>query len=284
MKGSGNGKRCGFLITLVIVSTISYSFKQLNAQDNIVIGQPGRNFSFIPFQIAEEKGFFKAHGLRVQQVQVRSDVAIAALTSGSIDYASHLNGLIRAAIHGFDLRLILSTANKQMFSLVVQPDIQNVADLKGKIIGTNAFGAFQYSITVRVLRAAGINPDKDIKWIVGNDVIFRQQLKAKKMDAALINPPLSVIMSKEGFKLLLHAGDYVDAPLTGLGTTTKKIREHPDEVKKVLRSLYQALRFVRTNKDETMKIAARWLKMDPEIATSTFRDRGKDSKPRWDAY
>ncbi len=248
---------------------VLFSCSAVMAEDNIVIGMPSFNFSSLPIEVAEVKGFYKRHGLKVQRVLMRSDVGTAALISGDVQYVSGFNNLIRATVNGFDTRVTFSTASKQQFSLVVQPEIRKVGDLKGKIVGTNGFGAFQYAVTVRVLKAEGVT-DKDVQWIVANDAVFRQQMKAKKMHAALISPPLSVMMQKEGFGLLVHAADYVDAPLGGLGTTAKSLKENPDQSRRMMRAMYEALQFVRTDREETMEIASRWLKMDPAIAASTY--------------
>jgi NitT/TauT family transport system substrate-binding protein len=158
-----------------------------------------------------------------------------------------------------------------MFSLVVQPGIQSVKDLKGKLVGIPSIGSLGYKITVKVLREVGVDPDKDVRFIaVGGDPNRAQQLRAKQIDATMINPPLSIVMRKEGFKLLLQASDYVDVPLTGLGTTIKKIKENPEQVRKLLRALYESLQFVRANKKETIEIFSRWLKIDPAIAADTY--------------
>jgi NitT/TauT family transport system substrate-binding protein len=149
--------------------------------------------------------------------------------------------------------------------------IQSVNDLKGKMVGIPSIGSLGHKITVRVLRKLGIDPDKDVRMLaVGGDANRSQQLRAKQIDATMINPPLSIMMRKEGFNLLLQAGDYVDVPLTGVGTTTKKIKENPEEVKKLLRALYEGLRFVRTNRKDTIDIFSRWLRMDASIASQTY--------------
>jgi ABC-type nitrate/sulfonate/bicarbonate transport system substrate-binding protein len=239
------------------------------AQENIVIGMPSFNFAALPFRVADVKGFYNKHGLKVQHVLMRSDVGNAALVAGDVQYLSAFNNLIRAAVIGFDVRVIFATANKQMFSLVAQPNIHKIADLKGKIIGIPGFGSLSQNIILRMLKSQAVS-DKDIKWIIGNDVIFRQQLRAKTMDAALINPPLSIMLQKDGLTLLAHAADYVDAPMVGLGTTSKRIREQPEEAKRVLRALYEGLQFTRARKAETLDIAVRWLQMDFAIAASTY--------------
>ncbi len=256
------------LITLMVVLAASSHTK---AADNIVIGMAGLNFSFLPFQVALEKRIYEKHDLSVKPVLMRAQAAIPALISGDIDYDSHFGSLVRGAVSGLPMRVIFSTAEKQMFSLVVQPEIKNVESLKGKLVAISSFGGTQHLVTVGSLKAVGINPDRDVKVInVGNEAVRVEQLRAKQIHAAMINPPMSVMMKREGFGLLLHAADYVDLPLTGLGATTKKLKENPDQARRVVRALNESLHFIRQNRKETVDIFARWLNIDPSIAADTY--------------
>lgn len=267
------GKHCRRTLVLLILSVFLglHGPAIVSAAETIIIGMAGFNFSFLPFQVAMDKGFYQKHGLIVKPVLMRSQAAIPALVSGDVDYATHFGSMIRGAVRGLPMRVILSTADKQMFSLVVQPDIKTVENLKGKIVGIASFGGTQYTITVGVLRAIGIDPERDVKVInVGGEDIRVEQLRAKQIHAAMINPPMSVVMRKEGFRLLVDASDYMDLPLTGLGTTPKKLKENPEQVKRVLRALYEALQFIRANRKETISIFAKWVKMDVETAADTY--------------
>jgi NitT/TauT family transport system substrate-binding protein len=242
------------------------------AQETVSIGIAGENFSFLPFRVAQEKGFYKKHGLNVQHVRIPgANVAISALVSGNLDYGTHYQVTMLWGVRGLGTRAIFSAASRQMFSLVVQPGIASTKELRGKVIGIPSVGSLGYKITVRVLRELGIDPDKEVRLIaVGGDPSRAQQLRAKQIDATLINPPLSIAMRKEGFKLLLQASDFVDVPLTGLGTTAKKIKDNPEQVKNLLRAVYEGLQFVRTNKKDTVDIFSRWLKLDSAIASDTY--------------
>jgi NitT/TauT family transport system substrate-binding protein len=256
------------LITLMVVLAASSHTK---AADNIVIGMAGLNFSFLPFQVALEKRIYEKHDLSVKPVLMKAQAAIPALISGDIDYDSHFGSLVRGAVSGLPMRVIFSTAEKQMFSLVVQPEIKNVESLKGKLVAISSFGGTQHLVTVGSLKAVGLNPDRDVKVInVGNEAVRVEQLRAKQIHAAMINPPMSVMMKREGFGLLLHAADYVDLPLTGLGATTKKLKENPDQARRVVRALNESLHFIRQNRKETVDIFARWLNIDPSIAADTY--------------
>jgi ABC-type nitrate/sulfonate/bicarbonate transport system substrate-binding protein len=239
--------------------------------ENIVIGMAGLNFSFLPFQIALEKRFYEKYDLSVKPVLMRAQAAIPALVSGDVDYDTHFGSLVRGAVSGLPMRVIFSTAEKQMFSLVVQPEIKTVENLKGKVVAISSFGGTQHLVTAGTLRAVGLNPDRDVRMInVGNEAIRVEQLRSKQIHAAMINPPMSVMMQREGFGLLLHAADYVDLPLTGLGATLKKLKENPDQARRVVRALNESLHFIRANRKETVSIFARWLKIDPSIAADTY--------------
>ncbi len=260
-------QRSALLLTLWLSRTTN-----VDAQETISIGIAGENFSFLPFRVAQEKGLYKKHGLNVQHVRIPgANVAISALVTGNLDYGTHYQVTMLWGAKGLGTKAIFSSASRQMFSLVVQPGIQSTMDLKGKTFGIPSIGSLGHKITIRVLRKLGFDPEKDVKMLaIGGDASRVQQLRSKQVDATMINPPLSIMMKKEGFHLLLQAGDFVDVPLTGLGTTTKKLKERPEQVKNVLRALYEGLRFVRTNRKETIEIFSRWLRMDPSIAAETY--------------
>ena len=257
-----------FLLTICVL----FDCQTIGAQETITIGIAGENFSFLPFRIAQEKGFYKKHGLNAQHVRIPgANVAISALVSGNLDYGTHYQVTMLWGVRGLGTRAIFSTASRQMFSLVVQPELRSVSDLKGKIIGIPSVGSLGHKITVRVLRKLGIDPEKDVRMLaLGGDTNRSQQLRFKNIDATMINPPLSIMMRKEGFNLLLQAGDYADVPLTGLGTTTKKLKENSEQVKNLLRALYEGLRFVRTNRNETIDIFSRWLRIDSSLSAETY--------------
>jgi ABC-type nitrate/sulfonate/bicarbonate transport system substrate-binding protein len=76
----------GAIVLFVLLGYIA----EVPAQETITIGIAGENFSFLPFRVAQEKGFYKKHGLNVQHVRIPgANVAISALVSGNLDYGTH---------------------------------------------------------------------------------------------------------------------------------------------------------------------------------------------------
>src|ERR1700757_4720018 len=104
-------------MTLLLFALIALLLLTLpvGAADNIIIGMAGMNFSFLPFRVAMEKRFYEKYDLNVKPVLMRAQAAIPALISGDIDYDTHFGSLVRGAVSGLPMKVIFSTAEKQMF-------------------------------------------------------------------------------------------------------------------------------------------------------------------------
>jgi len=58
--------------------------------------------------------------------------------------------------------------------------------------------------------------------------------------------------------------------VSGLVATVKKIKEKPDEVKRVIKAGIKANRYIHQNREGTIQIMTAWLKIDKEIAAATY--------------
>jgi ABC-type nitrate/sulfonate/bicarbonate transport system substrate-binding protein len=58
--------------------------------------------------------------------------------------------------------------------------------------------------------------------------------------------------------------------VTGLSTSVDRLQKNPEEVKAVLRAIYRGLRFIRENRDDSVKMIMKFLRVDPAIAEETY--------------
>jgi ABC-type nitrate/sulfonate/bicarbonate transport system substrate-binding protein len=87
------------------------------------------------------------------------------------------------------------------------------------------------------LKHLGLNPDKDLKYVYLNShertyLALEQGLYA----AGLIPPPFDFKGAKLGLNSLARAAEILTYPEDGLIATVNKIKEKPDEVKRVIRA------------------------------------------------
>jgi ABC-type nitrate/sulfonate/bicarbonate transport system substrate-binding protein len=94
--------------------------------------------------------------------------------------------------------------------------------------------------------------------------------KIGRVDAAVLAPPFSVQLKREGFPLLAHTAQYVTIPFSGLGTTIERIKSNRGQVKKLLRAEIEALKFIQANAAGTTEVVRKRFHMDEKLARESY--------------
>jgi len=223
---------------------------------------------------ARDRKFFEKEGFDVKVILVQTSAALAALAAGDVDYTTFSTSAIEAALKGMPIRLVAVTTQYPPTSLVVRKEITQVTDLKGRKLGASSYGGTTYGVAIFVLKHYGVNP-KDVTILALGDQTARlAALKNRHVDAALIQPPEDIKAVALGdFKILLDAGTLYKLPSGGISTTLKKIRENPTEVRKVVRAVVGATRFMTEpqNKDDVINYIVTFFKLDKSSAEECYR-------------
>jgi NitT/TauT family transport system substrate-binding protein len=155
--------------------------------------------------------------------------------------------------------------------LIARPEHKAVKDLRGKTLGVSTFGATADVAARMMIRHSRIDPERDIKIIaLGPDRARFAALREGIVDVIVISPPADSEAKKLGFNVLARTYELFNFPFTGIGTTTKKIRERPDEVKRMIKAGIRANRYVRQNRDGAIQVMMEWGKTDREAAVNTY--------------
>lgn len=240
-----------------------------DAADKIRIGfAPGA--SSTPFPLAQKKGFLKEEGFETEIIRMSSTVAAAALASGEADYVTGISAL-RGAIQGLQLKVVASYIQGSSQTLVARGDLKTVRELKGKTIVIGTPGGSPDRHARLMVKHFGLEPEKDVKFASGGLTEGRlARLQQGLIDATVVPVPLDLQARKLGLNVLARAYEIFTYPEGGLVATTMKIKEKPDEVKRVIRAGIKASRYIRTNRDGTIQFLMEWQRTDREIATGTY--------------
>jgi NitT/TauT family transport system substrate-binding protein len=259
-----------FLIALTISLWVSGA--GLARAEKIIFAYPSPSTSFLPLVVAQKKGFFDPENLQPELVQIRPAVAIPGLTLGSVDYTTVLGSTIAARMRGVPLVITGVFADKPMDFLVGSKGIASPKDLKGKIIGISALGTATHFLTVRVLKAVGLDPEKDVTLrAVGDEGLRLQALSTGLVQASLLGSQGVIEGEKAGLKVIVAAADVIESlPFAGVTTTLAKLKENPQQIKRVLRAGLRGLRYVQDNKAGTVDVIQSWYRVEREIAASTY--------------
>ena len=242
-----------------------------HAQEKIRVTYANNSLTFLAAFIAKDRGFYARNGLSAELIQARPAVNIAALLSGDVDYAEVFGSAIRSAARGAPIRAFSNSIKAPFFSLIAHSSIKSVKELKGRVIGVTSIGGTNQISGRLLFQSFGVDPDKDIKFLaIGEEKFVVEAFKARRVDAILVAPPFSIMMKREGFPVLANAADVVSFPLAGLSTTVDKIRQNRSQVKRVLKSEIEALRYLSADAAGSTEIIRKRFAMDDALARDSY--------------
>ena len=253
------------LLTIFILDTATF------AADKIRIGFPDLAAPFVPLAIGDKRGFFQEEGLQGEFIRMNPAVALQTLIGGEIDYYTVLGPAVAAAIRGVPVKLAAAYVPVAPTALIARPEIRTVPELKGKTIGINAYGGALDGMARLILRHFGLDPDRDVKFLATGPLDSRfGAMKQGLTMATLGSPPIDFLGKKLGFVVIARAHELFSFPVSGVIASGRKLRERPDEVKRVIKAGIKANRYIRQNRDGTLPIMVQWLKIDREMALATY--------------
>ena len=237
---------------------------------------------WIPW-IAKDMKFYEKNGLDMEIILLRgSGQTSQAMIGGSI-FASPVTTatLMTANLSGADLTTVAHTVAAVQGKMLVKPEIRRPEDLKGKKVassGLGSLGDFMYRVT---MRKYGLNPDKDVIWItVGSPPERLQALVNGVVDAADLSYPSDARGERLGFRVMWDARAEVPYPSMSVVTRKKTIQEDRDAVMRMVRSHVEGIHFLKTQKEASLKILAKYLRTDDrELLEGSYDIYSRDFFP-----
>ena len=241
------------------------------ALDRIRVAVSNPNMPNLTVAMAQKNGFFKDETLEAEIIRMNPNVAITALATGDVDYCQLFGAVVGGAIAGLPVRIVAGYLDNWPMTLIAQPEYRSIKDLKGKTLGISSFGATPDVAARMMLKRAGVDPEKEIKVLaLGSDAARLTALTQRVVDVVVISPPADAQMEKQGYRILARAYELFSFPYLGLGTHTRKIKEKPDEIRRVIKATIRANRFIRDNRDEAVRTLIGWGKVEREFAYASY--------------
>ena len=239
--------------------------------DKVRLSVSSLDAAFLTPIVALKRGFFKEEDIDPEIIRMNANISITALATGDTDYTTIFGSVVRAAIRGLPVKVVASFLDSPTQMLLARQDYKSVKELKGKTLGVSTFGATADVSARMMFRYSGVDPEKDVKIIaLGADQARFTALKEGIVDVIVISPPADLEGKKFGFRVLARAYELFNFPFVGLGANLKKINERPDEIKRVIKALIKANRYIRSNRDGSIEVLAEWSRAAKENAAISY--------------
>lgn len=203
--------------------------------------------------VAEEKGFFKEEGLDVEFVKTDWDGLRDGLGLGTFDANYTLiMYLLKPIEQGLDVKITGGVHSGCLRTQVPEGStVKTLADLKGKSIGIPTMGSPPFLFTSRALAAQGLDPRKDVNWVVVAPEIMKIALDKGQVDAVATSEPLGSILTAQA-KVRTIADQAVDEPYRdeyccATVVNGKMAASDPARAAKITRALLKGALWVETN-------------------------------------
>ena len=219
--------------------------------------------------VAVEKGFLQEAGLNVEAFRFNSGPACAeALYSGSADIGAmgDTTALI-ASSRGAPLTIIGSHgAGEHRHRLVTMPDngVSRPADLAGRRVavkkGTSTYGGY-----LAWLKKNGVDPS-EVDTMNMRPSEMPDALAAGSIDAFVASEPTPSLAEARGAEEVATMGGLGNEYPIFLLAKQSLLAHRPDEMRRFLRAIQRAERFIAERPEETARLLARITGLDAEVS------------------
>jgi NitT/TauT family transport system substrate-binding protein len=262
--------------TKILFIALSVCLYTLTASAQTVrVGSSGISGELLPLWVAQDKGFFKKHGLLTEVITFPgAPPTMQSLVAGELQFGvGGGSSLVDAKIAGADLVIVAVYVDTLPYTLVASEKITSASQLKGKRFAVSRIGAIS-DISLRMaLRNMGLNPENEAIMLgLGDQTSRFSALKSGTVDATVISPPLTVTARKLGFNVIAsfqEAG--IRWAFDTIDTNNAFARKNPEMVQNFLKGLIEGIAFIHKNKEESISVLTKRMRLtDREALDETY--------------
>jgi NitT/TauT family transport system substrate-binding protein len=264
--------------SLIALAAAAFAFAAQAQETKVTVAISGWT-GFAPLTLAKEAGLFKKQGLDVTIKKIPQKDRHLAIASGDVQCAAttvetwivwNANGVATTQIFQLD-------KSYGADGMVVKPNIQKIADLKGKTVAASAPGTAPYFTLAWFLKKNGLSL-KDV-----NIVNLEPQAAANafiagnaQLDAGMTYEPyLSAVRAKpEAGKIIATTLDY-PMVMDTFGCTPKFLADNPKAAQGLTNGYFEALEMIQKDPKKSFEI------MGADVKQSAEQFEGSQKYLRW---
>lgn len=253
-----------FMVSFLFVLATAPSFAQKIQRLRITYASIGGQTLYL--WMAQKEGIFTKHGIEAEIIYVPgSSAAVMALIAGDVQ-AAILGGpsIISANRKQVETVVVASFINRLVMTLYGAKEIPSLQQLKGKKIGITRFGTTSDFAARYALKKGNLTAGTDVALVqIGDQATRVAALRKGVVQATLIQPPVTLLVEREGFpKLVDMTDEKLSYPLSTLVVGQPFLREGSETIPKMIRALAETIHHLKENKEIGLKYLAEMLRLD----------------------
>jgi NitT/TauT family transport system substrate-binding protein len=250
-----------FAISLALSTLLATSVAAAAAEKVTIIVGGYEKQIYLPAKLTEALGYFKNEGLDVELLNEESGVnaeneMLAGAVQGVVGFYDHCIDL--QAKGKFVMSVVQFSHAPGEVELVSNkyPDVNSMADLKGKSLGVTGLGSSTNFLTQFLMAKSGVKTGEFSSIPVGAGGTFVAAMQQDKIQAGMTTEPTVSTMLKSGRARVLVDLRTVEKTTAALGGTypaaalympTAWVEKNKETVQKLANAFVKALAFIETH-------------------------------------
>ena len=232
----------------------------------VKIHLPGYSTSSLPFLIADELGFYREEGIRIEIVRIQTGSGIQALVANGVDVSQIVGPTTLAAIlGGAPLRVVTVFNDKPTFKLYVKKQFKRFSDLKGTRLGSSTPGSTNDRLLKIVLEKHGLDWRKDLSLIyIGLSDVMLKSLQSGAIDGTALTPPSSFIA--EDFSFINEIGVLQG----GVATNSAFLNGRREIAQRFIGATVKGLKYFKSDRSGTVKVMTKYMNLNADTAARVY--------------
>ena len=270
-----NCKYFTWVLCMILVVSLWHHVDRGEAGDAtsvVKVHLPGYSTSSLPFLIADELGFYREEGIRIEITRIQTGSGIQALVAGAMDVSQIVGPTTLAAmLGGAPLKVVTVFNDKPTFKLYVKKQFKRFADLKGARLGSTTPGSTNDRLLKVVLEKNGLDWRKDLSLIyIGLSEVMLKSLQSGAIDGTALTPPASFIAEEFGFHPLFNFINEVGALQGGVATNHAFLNGRREVAQGFVRATVKGLKYFKSDRNGTVKVMTKYMNLTADTAARVY--------------
>jgi NitT/TauT family transport system substrate-binding protein len=241
----------------------------------VTVGAVSPNALLWTLYVAQDQGFLAREGVQLDLTYTGSTAsATQQLVAGSVDLGNgSIDNFVRAIESGAQLVAVVGEQAPPTYSLLGQPSIASVADLRGKLLMIGGPKDPTLFFIQRMLRPLGLaDGDYELTYAGGTAERYAA-LQSGAVAATLLGQPFDFAAERQGYRRLGNSNDVVRS-YEFVGYTTRRdwLSRNEDAAARLIRGYVAGQRWLHdaANKEQAIRVLSDRTRLAPEDARATY--------------
>jgi ABC-type nitrate/sulfonate/bicarbonate transport system substrate-binding protein len=261
----------------VIALLLAVCATNATAADKIRLGKANSNgWTFIPADIGMSEGIFAKYGIELEIAGLAGDAKLQqALIADALDIALGSGPSMAFVAKGAPVVTVAAYAGEpRQIAIVVLPDspIHTIPDMKGKTLGISTVGSLTEWLGGQMGVQEGWGPNGVKTLPLGDNDANLAALRTHQIDGMLAATEVGYQLEEKkigrNFMSMEKYAPHFHAHV--IFARQELAEKKPDVVERFLKGFFASIIFMKAHREETSKLAAKFLHESVEIADKTY--------------